>query len=341
VLIVGAGIAAASLARAFSAAGQPFRVIADQTGMAASGNPAALVTPALDAGGGPRAAFYADAFARGIDLYEDAPDAIIARGCWQLEAEARDASRFDRIASQDLFEPGVVRRLSASEAAEALGEPQGEGGLLLQGLVIDPAAVRSAWLPPPTNARVTRLWREEQGWAIELSDGRVDRAPAIVLACALDAGALAGLTLSPVRGQASVADGLSTRACAFGAYAIPTRTGVLFGATHDRGETAIDVRDEDHHRNLAALARRRPDLARRLGGTVLSGRAAVRATTPDRMPIAGEAAPGLFVLSGLGSRGFCTAPLLAEHIAALVEGAPSPLRRDLAAIVDPRRLAQP
>ena len=37
----------------------------------------------------------------------------------------------------------------------------------------------------------------------------------------------------------------------------------------------------------------------------------MRATTPDRLPIAGALAPGLLVLTGLGSRGFCAAPLLA------------------------------
>ncbi|MDQ7813764.1 FAD-dependent oxidoreductase, partial [Brevundimonas sp.] len=76
-------------------------------------------------------------------------------------------------------------------------------------------------------------------------------------------------------------------------------------------------------------------------------RAAIRATTPDRLPLAGALVPGLFALTGLGSRGFCVAPLLAEHIAALATGAPSPLPAALAARVDPKRfvmaapLAQP
>ncbi|HLK24067.1 MAG TPA: hypothetical protein VKT30_05370, partial [Caulobacteraceae bacterium] len=47
--------------------------------------------------------------------------------------------------------------------------------------------------------------------------------------------------------------------------------------------------------------------------------------------------PGLFVLSGLGSRGFCSAPLLAEHVAATALGAPSPLPSPLAALVEPHR----
>jgi tRNA 5-methylaminomethyl-2-thiouridine biosynthesis bifunctional protein len=55
------------------------------------------------------------------------------------------------------------------------------------------------------------------------------------------------------------------------------------------------------------------------------------------MPVAGEIARGLFVLTGLGSRGFTTAPLLADHVAALVLGTPSPLPTDCAALVSPAR----
>ncbi|MDP2116024.1 MAG: hypothetical protein Q8J71_01315, partial [Brevundimonas sp.] len=44
-------------------------------------------------------------------------------------------------------------------------------------------------------------------------------------------------------------------------------------------------------------------------------------------------------LGGLGSRGFCAAPLLAEHVAALATGAPSPLPAGLAARVAPSRSA--
>jgi tRNA U34 5-methylaminomethyl-2-thiouridine-forming methyltransferase MnmC len=71
--IIGSGIAGASLARAARAEGLSVTVIDDPDGVAASGNPAALVTPALDAGGGPRAALYAQAFARAVTLYEGLP----------------------------------------------------------------------------------------------------------------------------------------------------------------------------------------------------------------------------------------------------------------------------
>jgi tRNA 5-methylaminomethyl-2-thiouridine biosynthesis bifunctional protein len=145
------------------------------------------------------------------------------------------------------------------------------------------------------------------------------------------------LPLQPIRGQASWAEGVEVDAAAFGGYAIPTRSGVLFGATHDRDDDAVEVRARDNTRNLALLAKGRPDLAARRAGAPLHARASIRAATPDKLPLAGRIGEGLYVLSGLGSRGFCTAPLLAEHIAAEALGAPSPLASDLARLIQPGR----
>jgi tRNA 5-methylaminomethyl-2-thiouridine biosynthesis bifunctional protein len=69
----------------------------------------------------------------------------------------------------------------------------------------------------------------------------------------------------------------------------------------------------------------------------------VRATTSDYLPIGGPApgaAPGLYVLTGLGSRGFTLAPLLAEHVAALALGVPSPLPAAVTTLIDPSRFAR-
>jgi tRNA 5-methylaminomethyl-2-thiouridine biosynthesis bifunctional protein len=47
---------------------------------------------------------------------------------------------------------------------------------------------------------------------------------------------------------------------------------------------------------------------------------------------------GLHLLGGLGSRGFCTAPLLAENVAAEALGAPSPLPNFLTPLNITKRL---
>jgi tRNA 5-methylaminomethyl-2-thiouridine biosynthesis bifunctional protein len=154
------------------------------------------------------------------------------------------------------------------------------------------------------------------------------------------AGLVPGIALAPVRGQANWVEGPGAGPVAWGGYAVPTATGLLFCATHDRGEIDGGPSDEATARNLTTVATRLPQLAARIAAAgPTQARTAVRATTPDRLPLAGAipGAEGLFLLGGLGSRGFCVAPLLAEHIAALATGAPSPLPADLAARVDPSR----
>jgi hypothetical protein len=118
------------------------------------------------------------------------------------------------------------------------------------------------------------------------------------------------------------------------------RDGVLFGATHDRDDDAVDLREDDHRRNLEVLAKALPTLTARLEGASLGGRASIRAVTPDRLPLAGPTeAEGVYVLTGFGSRGFSLAPLLAEHVAALALGAPSPIGEGAAALLHPGRFA--
>jgi tRNA 5-methylaminomethyl-2-thiouridine biosynthesis bifunctional protein len=90
---------------------------------------------------------------------------------------------------------------------------------------------------------------------------------------------------------------------------------------------------------LETLAKARPALAARLEAAPLDGRAGLRAAAKDRLPAAGLVAEGLHVLTALGSRGFTSAPLLGEAVAAGICGAPSPLPDDLAVALLPGRAA--
>jgi tRNA 5-methylaminomethyl-2-thiouridine biosynthesis bifunctional protein len=350
VVIIGAGVAGLALARAFVAEGlRPLVIDADGACAGASGNAAALVMPRLDAGGGEVAQLHAQAFARAARLYGEIPAAVISRGAVQVEVGPKDPDRFDRIAQSDLFEPGAVSRLSAEAVGARRGRPSDVGGLAFgQAMVVEPASVASAWLEgcDRLDRAVARLAFEDGDWSLfDADDWLIIRARIVCLAAGAAVSRLAPDTpVAPVRGQVSVIDvdeqvG-APEAVIGGGYVIATREGLLFGATHDRDEIDTAVRDADHARNLALVAGLDPRIAVLAAAAPLEGRAGLRAATPDFLPLAGAAwgAPaGLFILSGLGSRGFCTAPLLAEHVAALAFGAPSPLPRALARIVDPAR----
>ena len=354
VAVIGAGIAGAALARAFAAAGADCTVVEQAApGAGGSGFPSSLVTPRLDVGDAGIAALHAQALERAGSLYAATPGAVLARGVLQLEQSERDAGRFERITAQLMWPEGAMTRLDPTACSDRLGEPVEAGGLFMRdALSVHPAAVLDAWLAAAgrVEAAVAGMEPSAAGWRlVDAGGGTILEADIVVVAAGWGSAALAAeAPLAPVRGQADWAAGVTASPVAWGGYASPTAAGLLFGATHERGETAAEVSAEATGANLRTLAARLPRLASRIAEAGPTGRrAAVRATTPDRLPLAGELAPGLFVLTGLGSRGFCVAPLLAEHVAALATGAPSPLPTALAARVDPKRfvksapLAQP
>ena len=330
IAILGAGIAGAALARALRAGGlEPTLFDPEGPAAGASGNAAALMTPRLDAGDGPPARLFAQAFRHAVAAYEALPGAILARGARHLADGEKDAGRFERIAAGPLHDPGALT-----------AEP---GAMLIHdGLVLDPAAIVPAWAGPVDRRRIVALDPGQPGWRLVGEAGETLATADLVMLCAGPANTdlAADLPLQAVRGQATVAAGATIPlAVSFGGYAIPTRDGVLFGATHQRGRSDTAALAEDDAANLALIASRLPDLAADLAARPLSSRAAVRAATPDHLPLAGPVAdrPGLFVLSGFGGRGFCVAPLLADHLAATILGYASPLPADLADAVDPDR----
>ncbi len=343
IAIIGAGIAGASLMRAFRRAGLAADLF-DTKGMGAgaSGNPAALISPRLDAGLGDVAQLHAQAYARAIQIYRtEAMAALIGRGALQLERGPKDASRFDVIAAWDGWSPGGLTRSYAVETTRRLTEPASAGALRMRdALVLEPAVVLSVFAgdAPVAKARVTAVEADGTRWRVT-AGGQSDVYDVVCLTAGFDTGGMTPLPdLLPVRGQVTTSKlRMTGEAAAWGGYVIPTRTGLLFGATHQRGDADAALREADDQANLTSLATVRPALAEAVAAKGVKARAAIRAATPDHMPLSGQAAPGLFLLTALGGRGFTLAPLLAEQIAAEVAGAPHPLSLDLVRRVDPQR----
>jgi tRNA 5-methylaminomethyl-2-thiouridine biosynthesis bifunctional protein len=347
VAIVGAGIAGASVARALIAGGARVTVIeAERPGAGGSGFPAALVTPRLDAGDALIAGLHAQALERARDLYRALPDAVIAEGVLQLEQAPRDATRFDKIAAQDLWPEDDMTRLDAAAGTKHLGETVQSGGLIMMGaLALRPSAVLEPWLSGAErlSAAVNALRSKGEGWALLDADGALlIEADAVVLTAGWGTAALApDLPLASVAGQADWVEGPTTSPVAWGGYAVPTGEGLLFGATHDRGQTDTLPTEDASARNLVTLSAALPALSAQVETAgPLRTRKAVRATTPDRLPIVGALdQPNLYALTGLGSRGFCVAPLLGEHLAARILNQPSPLQNTAAGRLAPCRFS--
>lgn len=349
IAVVGGGIAGASIARALAARGARVTLIeAHQPGHGGSGFPAALVTPRLDAGDAVIADVHAQALRRSGQLYAGVEGAILAPSVLQLEQAERDAARYDKIAAQPLWSRDQMKRVPAAEAAGLLGEASTPSGLMMEGaMALHPAAVLEAWLAgvERLSAQVGRLERDGDQWRISDAAGcPLLTADAVIVTAGWGTAALCpDLPLNPVAGQADWVEGPTSRPVAWGGYAVPTGKGLLYGATHERGATDSLPSDAASDVNLATLAKALPALADQVQQAPPSARRkAVRATTPDRLPISGPipGAPGLYVLGGLGSRGFCVAPLLGEDIASRILGHPAPLPRASRERLSPARFTR-
>lgn len=348
VAIIGAGIAGASLARAFRRLGVEPRVYEqDRPGSGASGNAAALVTPRLDLGDGVSAHLYAQSFDHAVRAYRrETPQAILRQGVLQLEAQDKDIERFDRVAKLDLFERAALQRLAADEVSIHLGHNQSLGGLMLNpALVVHPQTILKAWLPNTEKAQIAVVTKHQDGWALYGSDGTLlGLADCVCIAAGAGLGPLAGaIPLQIVRGQVSMVKGHYDAVPVTGdGYVVPMLGGILFGASHGRDQTDTSVLQTDNRDNLTRLRNFMPKIADKIDPDEIEARASLRAAGPDHLPVAGllDGQDGVYVLGGLSGRGFTLSPLLADHIAALAVGRPSPLPLWLGQALLPGRFEQ-
>ena len=187
--------------------------------------------------------------------------------------------------------------------------------------------------------------------------------------------ALDFLPLQPIRGQTTqlVSEGalaeMQCTVCHDG-YTPPARQGQhCIGATYGLNETPTEERERDHQQNLAQLASNVPSLSASLPAAIanhqlIKGVAAVRCATSDYLPIVGSVpdklafnkafcelrhdrkrsidarqpnVEGLWVLTGLGSRGLTSAPLLSETLVSIMFQRPPPMPRYLVQALSPAR----
>ena len=320
IAIIGAGIAGASLARSLTARGCEVAVF-DRAGIAggASGAPAGLLTPRLERADRPhvRATLAAFDFAR--KAY--APfDGFHPGGVMRLAKDAREGERF----------AGIAAMMDGSL------DWDGEALRMITAARIEPARIVTQMLGdvPVIAADIAAVEEDEDGLRLTGPDGR-EIARADIALHAGGAGAARWFAdLSPSAGQVAVFAGRPPEMpVTWGGYACAAPGGVLVGATH--------VKSEDAGPEGPAIEGFRQALAEvlldiRAGGVVGSWRG-VRASTPDRLPVAGRLGARQFILSGLGSRGFAHAPLLGEHVASEILGQAAPLEKAGAASLDPGR----
>ncbi len=361
ITIIGAGIAGASLAHALRGAGySPAIYEADGPASGASGNAAGLIMPRLDVGDTPAGRFHAAAYMHSIRLLSEMPKGVFnACGVERLATSEKEQARQARLLENDAMPAGWMTKTD-------------NGVLYSQGGVVNPARLVATLIAdtPIVNARVITIEKTQTGWRLKTTKG-IRETDLLIIANAHDAKwfvQMRGLPLSGSAGQIDWFPEAQTpeTAFAFGPYAAPAPGGgLVIGATYAPVSIGTIPRfsPEATESNVAAVAKMLPGLAASLDPNASQARVAIRCTTPDRLPIAGpvpdwgfyagaydglrtgrkseypraSVLPGLFALTGLGSRGLVTAPLCAALIAAEVSGGPAPVEADVAEALHPAR----
>jgi tRNA 5-methylaminomethyl-2-thiouridine biosynthesis bifunctional protein len=362
-LVIGGGLAGTHCAERLAARGWRVDLFESHPAPAqeASGNPAGLIRPVISADWNTHSRFTTSAF-----LYaKHHLDRLLAAGHRVERGEggvlqiARNAERFEK--QQALVDAwrlpaDLVRTLSQSEASHLAGVPvNGAGWWFPEGVWAAPATICTANLEA-ARAAVTwhfgcRVAGIERGdlWSVKDEDGKIlGRAPVLVLANALQAARLdpdGGMPLRHVRGQVSlipVPPGKALKIAVSGdGYISPAVNGLhCVGASFNEGMVETAERTDDHAGNLERLQRMLPGYANGLRPEDLRGRVSFRTMARDRLPaVGGLGVPGLYALTGLGSRGMTWSALAAEVLASQICGEPLPVEADLVAALDPRRFA--
>ena len=276
-------------------------------------------------------------------------------GVLQLADGEDDAARLAAIASSQGYPPDFLEFVDADQARDIAGcAVRGPGWWMPSGAWVSPESLAVAGLARAgvrvrrrTGRWVARLEREGADWrALDESGSVIAEAPTLIVANSSDAMRLvpeARLRMAAVRGQVTYLPA-SPRRClevvvsGSGYVACLPEGGHVVGATYRHDDFGTDVREPDHLENLARAQTMLPGFADDVPAAELDGWAGIRATVPDRLPIFGATRiPGLWMATGLGSRGLLWAPLGAELVASRLEGEPVPLPRDLAGAISPQR----
>ena len=310
----------------------------------ASGNPVALIMPRLDRADTRVARFFKAAYLMALNAYNYmSSDAFAPTG---VDEVSHDDPSLARLHSLALDPPLPEQHLSGLD-----------GGCLthhMAGLAYPYAVLKHLKLGathhPITIARV--VYRDNFWTAYSDNGAILAKADMCVIANGPNSGSFCGLAgdLRGRTGQLSWTpvqkEILPMRPRSGGAYAAPFGENVVFGATYepcDLPSPPPAVSIEAHARNRDMLAIVAPDLASQIDLASVHGRASVRVTTNDNMPVVGRvsaADDGLFVITALGSRGFTTAFLCAELIACQACNEPVPVEQQVALSLAPDRFSK-
>lgn len=305
-------------------------------------------------------------------------------GVLQLATTAKEQQLMAQIAKAFTSHPDLVKVVGASQASSLAGIKLTQPGCWYPG---------AGWLSPVhlcqslvQHPNISTLLEQEvidivhdngQWQLLNRQQQTLASSEVVIIANSRDAAHFTQtrqLPLKTIRGQISqleatdASTALRTVICYEG-YLTPAINGRhSLGATFDIGDSDIRLRVADHQRNIDSLNQALPELFNDTGAdlfdSTISGRASLRCSTPDYLPMvgpvhqhqdfindyaalgknalqdiatAGRYYPQLYINVGHGSRGLTSTPLCSELLAALIDNEVPPLPRSLLNGLNPAR----
>ena len=337
--VIGAGLAGAAICERLCARGWEVDLYERNAAPAqeASGNHAGAFHPIVTSDDSVFARLTRAAFLFSLSSWRNL-SAIRWDPCGALQLardEKEDAAQRKAIAALAL-PPDYAQYVTREEASAHAGVPVSAPGLWFpQAGWIHPRSLVAAQLESCANLRTF----------FGKSVDAMPDAPVVILANSGDAPKLhpvPHLRLRRVRGQLTYVpeDAIDAPHVVVlrGGMVLPPVEGVcVVGASYDIDDQETAPRAESDAGNLERLARiiPLPSIPNNL-----QNRVAFRAVAPDRLPVVGKIADGVFGAFAYGSRGLIWAALAAELIACELEGEPLPIEGKLADAMHPRRFAR-
>lgn len=388
-LVIGAGLAGCSAAASLAWRGWRVQLLERQDGIAreTSGNPQGVLYLKLSAHHTALSRLVLSGFGYTRRLLHGLQADLDWQGCGvlQLATSDQEAARQAQLAAA--FPPDLLHPIDREAAQARAGIALPAGGLFFPegGWVHPPALCRLLAATPGVELRLhrqaLRIRRQGKRWQALDDQGQVlGEAAVLILAGAAEVNRFeetAELPLKRIRGQitrlpATAASAtLKTVVCGEG-YVAPARDGEhTLGASFRFDSDCLVPSAEENRENLGLLQEISPDLAQRLGVDQLDpgqlqGRAGMRCTSPDYLPLVGPVAnaaafadsyqlltrnaraqpeapcpwhEGLYVTSAHGSRGLLSAPLAGELLAGWLNDEPLPVPGAVAEACHPNRFA--
>ncbi len=373
--IIGAGIAGLTLAQKLCKAGKQVTLIdrQKQPCLEASGNPQAMVMPSFTLNDSVEARFYLSSFLYAIKHYS--PEFYHAVGVYELAFNENLELWQDKLLNNFDLPKNIVQKYQQGLLYPSSGwlDTQGHAKSVFDQLHQNP---NFTYIQAEINALVHQngLWQLKQDNSVVRTTDCLVLSNGIGLKKLLPN---YQLPITPKHGQISYFASNGVARCIADCQHIQLFKGYITPKWHGEqtmGATFDHIKEDDwfkppqtnanHWQRNTELWNDTPFEKKLSHISSHKSRAGIRVTTPDHLPICGavinqtqfkedyhdikhgktwknyplpKPKPNLYLFTGLGSRGFTSAPLLAEFLCNQIVGTPQVLNHELQKSINPNR----